>query len=98
MKLRAYLLMLFVVAVWGSTFVLVKGALTDATPAAFNLVRMTLAFAVLGVAYHRYWRTIQGWQVGAGALVGLRAWPWATSFKPRVWPAPRPRSRRSSPG
>src|ERR1035437_9795924 len=70
MKLRAYLLMLFVVAVWGSTFVLVKGALTDATPAAFNLVRMTLAFAVLGVAYHRYWRAIQGWQVGAGALVG----------------------------
>ena len=71
MKLRAYLLMLFVVAVWGSTFVLVKGALADATPAAFNLVRMTLAFAVLGVAYHRYWREIRGWQVGAGALVGL---------------------------
>jgi drug/metabolite transporter (DMT)-like permease len=71
MKLRAHLLMLFVVAVWGSTFVLVKGALSDATPAAFNLVRMTLAFAVLGVAYHRYWRTIRPWQVGAGALVGL---------------------------
>jgi drug/metabolite transporter (DMT)-like permease len=71
MKLRAHLLMLFVVAVWGSTFVLVKGALADATPAAFNLVRMTLAFAVLGVAYHRYWRAIRGWQVGAGALVGL---------------------------
>ena len=71
MKLRAYLLMLFVVAVWGSTFVLVKGALADATPAAFNLVRMTLAFAVLGVAYHRYWRAIRGWQVAAGAIVGL---------------------------
>ena len=71
MKLRAYLLMLFVVAVWGSTFVLVKGALADATPAAFNLVRMTLAFAVLGVAYHRYWREIRGWQVAAGAIVGL---------------------------
>jgi drug/metabolite transporter (DMT)-like permease len=70
MKLRAYLLMLFVVAVWGSTFVLVKGALADATPGAFNLVRMTLAFAVMGVAYHRYWRTIRGWQVAAGALVG----------------------------
>jgi drug/metabolite transporter (DMT)-like permease len=69
MKLRAYMLMLFVVAVWGSTFVLVKSALTDATPGAFNLVRMTLAFAVLGVAYHRYWREIRGWQVGA--LVGL---------------------------
>ena len=71
MKLRAYLLMLFVVAVWGSTFVLVKSALADATPAAFNLMRMTLAFAVLGVAYHRYWREIRGWQVAAGALVGL---------------------------
>lgn len=71
MKLRAYLLMLFVVAVWGSTFVVIKGALADATPAAFNLVRMTLAFAVLGVAYHRYWREIRGWQIGAGALVGL---------------------------
>lgn len=71
MKLRAYVLMLLVVAVWGSTFVLVKGALTDASPAAFNLVRMTLAFAVLAVAYHRSWRQIHRWQIGAGALVGL---------------------------
>jgi drug/metabolite transporter (DMT)-like permease len=71
MKLRAYLLMLFVVAIWGSTFVLIKGALTDSTPAAFNLVRMTLAFLVLAVAYHRYWRSIRRWQIGAGAVVGL---------------------------
>ncbi len=71
MKLRAYLLMLFVVAVWGSTFVLIKGALADATPAAFNLVRMTLAFAVLAAAYHRSWHGIRGWQIASGALVGL---------------------------
>ncbi|MGD0941339.1 MAG: DMT family transporter [Terracidiphilus sp.] len=71
MKLRAYLLMLFVVAVWGSTFVVVKGALANATPAAFNLARMTLAFTVLAVAYHRHWREIHRWQVAAGALVGL---------------------------
>jgi drug/metabolite transporter (DMT)-like permease len=71
MKLRAYLLMLFVVAIWGSTFVLIKGALADSTPAAFNLVRMTLAFVVLAVAYHRYWRGIRRWQIGAGAVVGL---------------------------
>jgi drug/metabolite transporter (DMT)-like permease len=71
MKLRAYLLMLFAVAVWGSTFVVVKGALADATPAAFNLARMTLAFAVMAVAYHRYWRNIRRWQFAAGALVGL---------------------------
>jgi drug/metabolite transporter (DMT)-like permease len=71
MKLRAYLLMTFVVAVWGSTFVVIKGALADATPAAFNLARMTLAFLVLAVAYHRDWRGIQRWQVGIGAVVGL---------------------------
>ena len=71
MKLRAYLLMLFAVAVWGSTFVVVKGALSDASPGIFNLTRMTLAFSVLGVAYHRYWREIRRWQVAAGALVGL---------------------------
>ncbi|MDR3774138.1 MAG: DMT family transporter [Terracidiphilus sp.] len=71
MKLRAYLLMLFVVAVWGSTFVLIKGALADATPGAFNLVRMTLAFAILSAAYHRSWKAIRGWQIASGALVGL---------------------------
>jgi len=71
MKLRAYLLMLFVVAVWGSTFVLIKGALNHATPAAFNLARMTLAFAVMAIGYHRYWRGIRRWQVISGALVGL---------------------------
>jgi drug/metabolite transporter (DMT)-like permease len=71
MKLRAYLLMLIVEAIWGSTFVIVKGALTDATPAAFNLIRMTLAFVVLAAAYHRYWRGIRSWQVAAGALAGL---------------------------
>ncbi|HEX4283612.1 MAG TPA: DMT family transporter [Terracidiphilus sp.] len=71
MKLRAYLLMLFVVAVWGSTFVVIKGALSDATPAAFNLVRMTLAFALLAGAYHRAWRGIRRSDLAAGALVGL---------------------------
>ena len=71
MKLRAYLLMLFVVAVWGSTFVLIKGALADSTPAAFNLVRMTLAFALLGVTYHRAWHGIHRSQILAGAAVGL---------------------------
>jgi len=65
-KLRAYLLMTFVVAVWGSTFVVVKGALADATPAAFNLARMSLAFAVLAVAYHRYCRGIRRRQAAAG--------------------------------
>jgi drug/metabolite transporter (DMT)-like permease len=71
MKLRAYILMTLVVAVWGSTFVVIKGALSDATPVAFNLIRMTLAFVLLAVGYHRAWRTIKRTQIAAGALVGL---------------------------
>ncbi|HEV2215841.1 MAG TPA: DMT family transporter [Terracidiphilus sp.] len=71
MRLRAYLLMVFVVAVWGSTFVLVKNALADATPAMFNTVRMALAFALLAAAYHRHWKEIRPRDVSAGALVGL---------------------------
>jgi drug/metabolite transporter (DMT)-like permease len=51
--------------------VLIKGALVDATPAAFNLVRMTVAFLVLAAVYHRSWRGLKRHQLGAGALVGL---------------------------
>jgi drug/metabolite transporter (DMT)-like permease len=71
MKLRAYLLMLFVVAVWGSTFVLIKSALVDSTPAAFNLVRMSLAFGLLAIVYHRSWRGIRRRYLAAGAVVGF---------------------------
>jgi drug/metabolite transporter (DMT)-like permease len=41
-KLRAHLLLLAVVAIWGSTFVLVKDALNDISPLLFNLIRMAL--------------------------------------------------------
>jgi drug/metabolite transporter (DMT)-like permease len=71
MKFRAYLLMIFVVAVWGSTFVLVKDALADATPLAFNFVRMAFAFAILAVAYRRHWREVNRNQLIAGAVVGF---------------------------
>ena len=71
MKARAYLLMLFVVIVWGTTFVLIKDALSDATPLAFNLVRMTLAFLILAIAYRRHWREVNRSQIIAGAIVGF---------------------------
>jgi drug/metabolite transporter (DMT)-like permease len=71
LKLRAYLLMLFVVAVWGSTFVLVKDALTDASPLAFNLARMVLAFLVLAMLYRSHWREVNRQQWIAGAVVGF---------------------------
>jgi drug/metabolite transporter (DMT)-like permease len=71
MKLRAYLLMLFTVAVWGTTFVLVKDALSDATPLAFNFVRMALAFTVMAVIYRRHWRDVNRHELIAGAVVGF---------------------------
>lgn len=71
MKLRAYLLMVFVVAVWGCTFVLIKDALADATPLAFNLTRMALAFLILAAAYRSHWREITRNQLIAGAVVGF---------------------------
>ena len=56
---------------WGSTFVLVKGALADASPLLFNLLRMVIATVVLAAIYHRELRTIRRSYLGGGALVGL---------------------------
>ena len=55
-KLRAHLLLLGVVAVWGSTFVLVKDALSDISPLLFNLIRMALATLCLAVVYRKHLR------------------------------------------
>jgi drug/metabolite transporter (DMT)-like permease len=63
--------MVFVVAVWGCTFVLIKDALVDATPLAFNLVRMTLAFLILAIAYRKHWREVSRRQLVSGAIVGF---------------------------
>ncbi len=70
-SLRAHLLLLCVVAIWGSTFVLVKSALRDISPLLFNLLRMALAFLCVAVVYRRHWKLITraGW--ASGALVGL---------------------------
>lgn len=71
----AHLLLLGVVLVWGSTFSLVKSALRDTTPLVFNLLRMTLAFAVLCAVN---WRSLKGLTAtdlklgaAAGVFVGM---------------------------
>jgi len=69
--LLAHVLLLSVVLVWGTTFSLVKAALKDTTPFAFNLVRMALAFLVLAVVN---WPTLRGMtrrDLQLGALAGL---------------------------
>jgi drug/metabolite transporter (DMT)-like permease len=67
----AHLLLVGTVLVWGATFVLVKDALTDVSPLLFNLIRMTLAFAVLVVVNRRELTRISRRGLIAGTLVGI---------------------------
>jgi len=69
--LAAHLLLLSVVLVWGTTFSLVKAALKDTTPFAFNLVRMVLAFVVLAAVNWPSLRGITRRDLRLGALAGL---------------------------
>jgi drug/metabolite transporter (DMT)-like permease len=67
----AHLLLLAVVFVWGTTFVLVKDALQDASPLLFNLLRMALAFIALAIVNHRQLRHISRRALVSGLVVGL---------------------------
>ena len=70
-KLRAHLLLLGVVAVWGSTFVLVKDTLRDISPLLFNLIRMALATLCLAVVYRKHLRGLTREAFVGGAIVGF---------------------------
>jgi drug/metabolite transporter (DMT)-like permease len=67
----AHLLLLATVLIWGATFVLVKDALHDATPLLFNLLRMTLAFAVLLIVNRKHMRKLSRRAVVSGVIVGV---------------------------
>jgi drug/metabolite transporter (DMT)-like permease len=67
----AHILLLAVVFVWGTTFVLVKDALQDASPLLFNLLRMAFAFFALAIVNHRQLRHINRHALFSGLIVGL---------------------------
>ncbi len=69
-SMKAHLLLLAVAALWGSTFVLVKDALNDASPLVFNLLRMALAFICLAIVYRQHLKHITRASLAAGAIVG----------------------------
>ena len=86
----AHLLLLSVVLVWGATFVLVKDALTDASPLLFNLLRMALAFVVLVIVNHRTIKHITRKSLLSGLIVGLflaAGYQFQTSGLARTTPA-----------
>ncbi len=70
-SLRAHLLLIAVVFIWGSTFVVVKKALADISPLLFNFIRMTLAFACLALFYRNHFGRMNRKSLLAGATVGF---------------------------
>jgi drug/metabolite transporter (DMT)-like permease len=70
-SMRAHLLLIAVVCVWGATFVLTKAALRDISPLLLNLLRMLLAFACLTFFYRRQMASVSRRAIASGAVVGL---------------------------
>ncbi len=67
----AYLLLTATAMLWGATFVLVKDALADVSPLLFNLLRMSVAFAVLLVINRRQMLKLPRRTLISGAIVGV---------------------------
>ncbi|MFZ0272464.1 MAG: DMT family transporter [Acidobacteriaceae bacterium] len=70
-SLRAHVLLVTVVAIWGCTFVVVKDALADVSPLLFNLIRMMLAFVCLALFYRGHFGRMNPRALLAGAIVGF---------------------------
>ena len=66
----AFWLLLGVVMVWGCTFGLVKGALADASPLVFNLLRFAIAAVVLVAVSWRSLRAMTGTSLRGALLAG----------------------------
>ena len=70
-SLRAHLLLLGVVFIWGATFVVVKNALQNVSPLLFNFLRMVLAFACLAAIYRGHFGRMNRRALVSGAMVGF---------------------------
>jgi drug/metabolite transporter (DMT)-like permease len=70
-KLRAHILLLAVVAIWGSTFVVVKDALNDVSPLLFNLIRFAVASICLALVSWKQLRNLTPSAIAGGAIAGF---------------------------
>ena len=73
-SVKAHVLLILVTLVWGSTFVLIKSALRDASPLLFNAIRMLLASVALGAVYRTKLRGMTREVLRSGVLVGIFLW------------------------
>ena len=69
--LLAHVLLIGVVLVWGSTFPLVKSALHDISPLLFNLLRMSLAAALMLATHPGTFRGLTRAELRLGATAGV---------------------------
>jgi len=70
-SLKAHLLLVLMTLIWGSTFVLVKAALSDSSPLVLNAVRMGVATVLLTLYYRRQVAVLTRPALIAGIVVGV---------------------------
>jgi drug/metabolite transporter (DMT)-like permease len=70
-SIKAHLLLVLITAIWGSTFVLIKKALADASPLVLNAVRMSLAAILLAAYYRKHLNKLGRPALLAGSVVGV---------------------------
>lgn len=70
-RIKAELLLLGICIVWGASFVVVKGALADASPLVFLAIRFTLAGLVCALVLRVRPRGLSAPALGAGGILGL---------------------------
>jgi drug/metabolite transporter (DMT)-like permease len=70
-SLKAHLLLVLMTLIWGSTFVLVKAALSDSSPLVLNALRMGLAAVLLALYYRRQISVLTRPALIAGVVVGV---------------------------
>ncbi|MBI2956190.1 MAG: DMT family transporter [Acidobacteria bacterium] len=73
-RLQADLALLAICFIWGSTFVVVKSALEDASPLVFLLLRFALATALLLAIFRKQKLWGQPGLARAGSLIGFFLW------------------------
>ncbi|MFQ6059314.1 MAG: EamA family transporter, partial [Anaerolineae bacterium] len=67
----ADLALLFVALIWGSTFVMVKEAVSQVRPFSFIALRFTLATLAMALLFRRRLRALGRRGLLAGALIGV---------------------------
>jgi drug/metabolite transporter (DMT)-like permease len=70
-SIKAHLLLVLITLIWGSTFVLIKKALLEASPLILNAVRMSLAAILLAAYYRKHLVTLNRPALRSGVIVGV---------------------------